>query len=219
MASFSKTLRVSRQFKMATRKISRLIPRNRNALIACLILVSAIDSVMVGYNSSLMGSLNVMPSYQNYFSLTTPTKALQTAISYTGGAVVSLFAGFLSDWRGRRETVGWAILTCIVGSVIQGAAQNVGMFIAARFIVGMGMGLAQTSAPLLVAESTPAKHRGFALGLYYACWGVGTLIASGVCDATQNITSTWAWRVPTLLQVAPASIAGLILFFVPESPR
>ena len=45
------------------------------------------------------------------------------------------------------------------------------------------MGIAQTAAPVLVAETLPVKYRAFALGLYYACWGFGTLIATGVCYA------------------------------------
>ncbi|KXS97854.1 hypothetical protein AC578_7652 [Pseudocercospora eumusae] len=174
---------------------------------------------MVGYNSSLMGSLNVMPTYTSYFHLNTSTKALQTAISYSGGALVSWFAGFLVDWRGRRQTIFVAISTALIGSALQAAAQNVGMFISARFIIGMGMGLAQTAAPTLVSETTPPRYRGFALGMFYACWGVGTLIASGVCYATQDFSTTWAWRTPTLLQAGPAIVAASILFFVPESPR
>lgn len=150
---------------MAERKISRLVPRGQKMLIACLILVSVIDSVMVGFNSSLMGSLNVMPTYSEYFELTTATKSLNTAISYTGGAFGALFAGFLADWRGRREAIFWAASVALVGGIIQGMAQSIAMFIAGRFIVGTGMAIAQTSAPILVAETTPVKYRGFALGL------------------------------------------------------
>lgn len=83
----------------------------------------------------------------------------------------------------------------------------------------MGMGLAQVAAPTLVAETISRQYRGFALGLYYACWGVGTLIASGVCYGTQNISSTFAWRIPSLLQACPSVFAVIILLFVPESPR
>ena len=50
------------------------------------------------------------------------------------------------------------------------------------------MALAQTAAPTLVAELAPVDCRALALGLYYACWGVGTLIASGVC---YGVGSLW----------------------------
>ena len=135
-----------------------------------------------------MGSLNVMPTYSNYFTLTTTTKSLNTAIAYVGGAALAPFAGLLADWRGRRECVYWSALLALIGGVIQGSAQNIGMFIAGRCIVGGGMGLAQTTAPTLVAETTPVEYRGFALGMYYACWGVGTLLAAGVCFGVSHMS-------------------------------
>ncbi|EJT72166.1 high-affinity glucose transporter [Gaeumannomyces tritici R3-111a-1] len=204
---------------MESKAISRFVPRQQKLLIVCLILVSVVDSTMVGYNSSLMGSLNVMPSYRSYFELTTATRSLNTAISYVGGSVVALFGGFLADWRGRRESIFWACCTILVGAVIQAAAQNIGMFISGRFIIGGGMALAQTAAPILVAETIAVKYRAFALAMYYACWGVGTLVASGVCYGTQRLDSTWAWRIPSLLQALPMVLCIAILLFVPESPR
>lgn len=190
---------------------------------------------LVGYDSSLMGSFNVMPSYISYFTLTTTTKSLNTAISYMGGAVMALFAGPLTDWRGRKECIFWSAVVTLIGGVVQGAAQNVGMFIAGRFVVGFGLGLSQVATPTLVAETAPVQWRGFALGLYYACWGVGTLMASGICYGvsscvareelmltrrkTESMASTWAWRIPSLLQAAPSLFCMVILFFIPESPR
>ena len=110
------------------------------------------------------------------------------------------------------------------------------MFIAGRFIVGFGMAFGQTAAPTLVAELCPVNRRAFALGMYYACWGVGTLIASGVCYGvsiitplrgvqwlmvlqTESIPSNWSWRIPSLLQAAPSLVVMVILLFLPESPR
>lgn len=128
-----------------------------------------------------MGSLNVMPTYSNYFSLTTATKSLNTAISYTGGAIAAFPAGFLVDWRGRRESIFWSCVITLIGAILQTSAVHIAMFIVGRFIIGMGMGVAATATPTFVAETAPQKYRAFALGMYYSCWGVGTLIASGVC--------------------------------------
>jgi sugar porter (SP) family MFS transporter len=166
-----------------------------------------------------MGSFNVMPSYSNYFAFTTTTKSLNTAVSYVGGCAISFISGPWTDWRGRREAIFWSALITLVGGVIQGASQNIAMFIAGRLIVGFGMGLAQTSTPTLLAETVPVQYRGFAMGLYYACWGVGTLFASGVCYGTQVLATTWAWRIPSLLQAAPSIWCFVILLFIPESPR
>jgi len=216
--------------------IPLLMPRNQKALVACLIALSAIDSVvrlnfipfetigltsqqLVGYDSSLMGSFNVMPSYQSYFTLTTATKSFNTAVSYIGGVAISFISGPWTNWRGRREAIFWSALIALVGGLIQGAAQNIAMFLIGRLIVGFGMGLAQTATPTLLAETVPVRWRGFAMGLYYACWGVGTLLASGVCYGTQTLSTTWAWRIPSLLQAAPSLWCFVVLLFVPESPR
>jgi len=52
------------------------------------------------------------------------------------------------------------------------------------------MGIAAVSAPTYVAETCPPKQRPLALGLYYACWGVGTMIASGVCYSVRPLLSS-----------------------------
>ncbi|KAJ9616119.1 hypothetical protein H2204_014063 [Knufia peltigerae] len=201
------------------RHLSRFVPRSQTALLAAIIAVSVVDSVLLGYDSSLMGSLNVMPTYSNYFTLTTATKSLNTAISYVGGSCSSLIAGFIVDWAGRKKSILLSAVLTLIGAVIQAAAQNIGMFIAGRFIVGFGMGFAQTSCPTYVAETAPLKYRPLALGLYYACWGVGTLIASGVCYSTQHYSTNWAWRTPSLVQIVPSILCFCVLILLPESPR
>ncbi|KAF2705057.1 general substrate transporter [Pleomassaria siparia CBS 279.74] len=204
---------------MSGGKVSSWIPRNQNLLVACIVGISIVDSVLVAFDSSLMGSLNVMPSYISYFTLTTTTKSLNTAVSYVGGAIAALIAGPIVDWRGRKECIYWSAPITIIGAVIQGCAQNIGMFLGGRFILGIGLGFSQVSAPTLVAETAPVQYRAFALGLYYAFWGVGNLLATGVCYGTQDLTSTWAWRIPSLVQAVPGILCMIVLLFVPESPR
>lgn len=136
---------------------------------------------MTGYDSSLMGSLNVMDSYQSYFTLSTATYSLNTAISYVGGCVGSFFCGHLVDWRGRREGMIIGAVIAFVGAILQAAAVHISMFIAGRFIIGAAMSVAATACPTYVAESARPSYRAFAMGLYYSCWGIGTLMANGIC--------------------------------------
>lgn len=151
-----------------------------------------------------MGSLNVMPEYTNYFDLTTATKSFNTAISYTGGAVAAFPAGFLVDWRGRKESILWSCIVTLIGAILQTSAVNIAMFIVGRFTIGMGMGVAATATPVYVSETAPPKYRAFALGLYYACWGVGTLIASGVCYRV----SSWGRQSIRLINLPAEPICG-----------
>jgi MFS family permease len=119
------------------RHVSKLVPRSPVVLIGLIIAISAADSVLVGYDSSIMGSLNVMPTYQSYFKLTTATKSLNSAIQYVGGSCSCLLAGPMVDRYGRKPTIYLSCIVTVIGAVIQAAAQNIAMFIVGRFIIGM----------------------------------------------------------------------------------
>ncbi|KAF2634179.1 hexose transporter [Massarina eburnea CBS 473.64] len=182
--------------------------------------VCVVDSVSIAYDGSLIGSLNVMPAYSSYFRLTTATKSLNTAITFVGSIPISLMAGPLINWKGRKFGIYASAYIQILGAILQGSAQHISMFIIGRFFIGVGSGFAQASASTYVAETVPTKFRAFALGLYFTCWAVGSLLAAGVCYGTaQMVDSTWSWRIPSLLQATPSIVGIVILFFLPESPR
>ncbi|GAB1201097.1 hypothetical protein APSETT444_010484 [Aspergillus pseudonomiae] len=44
-------------------------------------------------------------------------------------------------------------------------------------------------------------------------------LTGDIVDGTVTIASNWAWRIPSLLQIAPAMVQVVFVFFLPESPR
>lgn len=148
---------------------------------ALVIAVCIVDSITIAYDGSLMGSVNVMPSYVSYFNLTTATQAVNSAATYLGSILIAPFAAVHIDKRGRKEGILVSALLNVVGAAISGAAQNVAMFIAGRMIIGLGVGLAQTAAGSYVSETTAPRVRSFALGMYFTCWALGSFLAAGIC--------------------------------------
>ncbi|RDW62429.1 putative hexose transporter protein [Coleophoma cylindrospora] len=199
--------------------VSRLVPGDAAVLSAIIILTSVIDSTTIGYDGSLIGSLNVMAPYQAYLASTTALVSLNSCVIFVGGAASAPFVGILINYLGRRYGMLIAAVFEIVGAILQGCATNLGMFIAGRFLIGFGSGIAAVTAPTYVAETSPPKWRAFALGMYYTSWAIGTLLAAGVCYGTQSIPNNWSWRIPSLLQIVPAIFCIVILAFIPESPR
>ncbi|KAI9731689.1 MAG: hypothetical protein M1834_004478 [Cirrosporium novae-zelandiae] len=199
--------------------VSKWVPRSQSVLVTLIIMTSFVDSVLLGYDGSIMGSLNTMKAYTNYFTLTTSTTSLLTAASYLGGCIMAPLSGFITDWRGRRETILWSCIITLLGVILQTASVNIAMFIIGRIVIGGGSAVAATATPIYVVETSPPKFRAFAMGLYYTCWGVGTLIASGICYGTQDYVSTWAWRAPSVFQAAAPIFCMVILLFLPHSPR
>jgi MFS family permease len=92
----------------------------------------------------------------------------------------------------------------LVGVAIQTAAQNIGMFIAARGIIGFGLGFACAAAPLLITELAFPTHRGPLTSLYNSSWYLGSIVAAWATYGTFRINNDWSWRIPSLLQGLPS---------------
>lgn len=127
----------------------------------------------------MMNALNILPSYVDYFSLTSATIGLNSGIVWIGAIIGSLLLAKVPDHIGRKPAMFYVAIIAIVGSILQGAAQNIAMFLCARFILGFGVGGTYVAAPLLSAETLPTKLRALSLGamtdLYYA----GGLLSAG----------------------------------------
>jgi MFS family permease len=163
--------------------------------------------------------LNILPSFYNAISMNTAGQSVNTGIVWVGGCVAALFAGPVIDRWGRKSGMAWAVAVSCIGVPLQAAAQNQAMFVVSRLIVGIGIGLGSVACPTYCSEVAPMKWRAFCLGLYYAFWYGGGLIASGVTFGTAKMLSSWAWRLPSLLQIVPALLCLAVLPFIPESPR
>jgi len=201
------------------RYVSKLVPHNSNVLTLLILLVSSIQAITQGYDGSMMNGLNILPSYTDYFNLTTATLALNTASVWMGATFIGIFAGQITDWLGRKWTMFYSAVLCIIGVIIQTAAQNAAMFICGRVIIGVSTGLSGVAAAVYLAETAPVQWRAFMLGALFDMWYVGGLISAGITYGTQNILNTWAWRLPSLFQLLASAMCIAILPFVPESPR
>lgn len=173
----------------------------------------------LGYDASVMNGLNILPSYTEFFHLNTATTGLMTAGAWMGDMLACFIMQPVTDGFGRKKAIIASAMICFIGVILQAAAQNTGMFVVARVIVGLGAQLSSSAAPALLGELLPAVTRGCILGIFFSCFYVGSLLVSIINYGTQNIQSTWSWRVPSLLQLIPSVLALCLLPFVPESPR
>ncbi|KAJ9131239.1 MFS sugar transporter-like protein [Pleurostoma richardsiae] len=195
------------------------VPKSSALLTVLLIAASCITSTTMGFDSSMMNALNILPSYTDYFHLTTATLSLNTAATWMGGGIVCLFYGNIVDYIGRRPALTAAAALTVCAAIIQAAAQNVGMFVTARILLGMGMGASTVSGPTYLAETLPLRWRALGLGVFFTFFYVGGLLSAGVTYKTAQYDSTWAWRLPSALQGVFSVISLCIMPFLPESPR
>jgi MFS family permease len=168
-------------------------PMRMSLLSALVVSVCVVDSVTIAYDGSLMGSLNVMPSYNKYFDVTARTQGIMSGATFAGAIVIAPVASKFIDWKGRKLGIALAACMNVLGATLGAASQNTGMFIFGRVVIGMGVGIAQTSAGAYVSETTPPNVRAFALGLFFTCWAIGSFLATGVSRAVSlsPLMSCW----------------------------
>ncbi|KAJ6589523.1 general substrate transporter [Mycena capillaripes] len=184
------------------------------------IVLLLVTSTASGYDGSMMNGLQSLPQWENFFNFPTKGKlGLLSSIQNIGALAGYPFAPYLCDGIGRRPTVFIGSLMMVIATAIQTAAQSVGMFIGARFLIGFGLTCAASAAPMLVAELSYPTHRAPLTSAYNSLWHLGSIIAAWSTFGAFQIQSTWAWRLPSVLQAAPSIVQVLLVWFVPESPR
>jgi len=189
--------------------------RKLYALLGTVILVSATN----GFDGSMMNGLQAVNNWQKYFHPNNAELGLLNAIMSAGSICAVPISPFLADWRGRRLAILIGLTIMFVGVALQSASTNLQMFTGARFLIGFGISLAHGAAPLLVTELAHMQHRARITSLYNTTWYLGSIIAAWTTYGTFRIPNTWSWRIPSILQAAPATVMILFIFWVPESPR
>ncbi|KAJ7457518.1 hexose transporter [Mycena galericulata] len=184
------------------------------------IVLLLITSYANGYDGSMMNGLQSLPQWETYFNFPTKGKlGLLSSIQNIGALAGYPFAPYLCDGIGRRPTVFIGAFIMVAATAIQTASQSVGMFIGARFMVGFGLTFTASGAPMLVTELSYPKYRAPLTSVYNSLWNSGSIVAAWATFGAFKIQSTWAWRLPSVLQALPSLIQVLLVLFMPESPR
>ncbi|KUJ11142.1 putative lactose permease [Mollisia scopiformis] len=174
-----------------------------------------------GFDGSLMGAINAMKPYQNYFGIgsTGSSTGIVFAIYNIGSIPAVVLTGPVNDYLGRRAGMFTGSVIIIIGTCIQAPAVNMHMFLAGRFLLGFGVSFCCVSAPCYVSELAHPKWRGTLTGLYNTCWYIGSIIASWTCYGTAFLSTNWSWRIPIWCQLLSSVVVAGGAFFLPESPR
>src|SRR3569833_746799 len=167
------------------------------------------------------GGLSAIPSFVNYFGITTQNQGLVAALYVIGNVAGSFFAGPCSDRYGRRVGMAIGSLVCCVGVVLQTAAPNLATLEGGRFVLGLGADSVATAGPSYVVEMAHPKYRGVLTGGFQACFFLGTIVSTWLEYGLYfyRTGSPFVWRVPLAMQALPSLIILVFVWGLPETPR
>jgi SP family arabinose:H+ symporter-like MFS transporter len=138
-----------------------------------------------------------------------------------------LFSGRLSDLIGRKKTLIYVAFLYALSAVFSAVATSYEMLYIARVIGGIAFGAALVLAPIYIAEISTAENRGKLVSLQQLniVFGFFAAFLSNYFFNKYNtlesifLTDENVWRWMLGVELIPAVIYFVFLFFVPKSPR
>ena len=200
---------------------------NNKAFVYFICSVSAMGGLLFGYDWVVIGGAK--PFYESFFGIAGNTwlqgVAMSTAL--VGCLIGAMVAGALADRYGRKPLLTTAAVLFTVSAIGTGLFDDFTLFNIARFIGGVGIGVASALSPMYIAEVSPAHIRGRMVSLNQMTIVLGILGAqivnmllardtSIVENAAWNIE--WGWRWMFWAETVPAGLFLVMSFFIPESP-
>jgi MFS transporter, SP family, arabinose:H+ symporter len=187
-----------------------------NARIFFWSLTSALAGFLFGFDTVVISGAE--KTIQTLWGLSPHLHGIAMASALYGTVVGSLLGGWPADRFGRKATLLWIGALYFVGAVGSALASNVSIFIAARVIGGLGIGISTVVAPMYISEIAPPRHRGRLAGMFQFNIVFGIVVAYVSNWLLAGIGEN-AWRWMLGVAAFPSLLYALFCLGLPESPR
>ena len=178
--------------------------------------VAALGGLMFGFETAVInGAIHYVTEA---FQLDAVMKGFVVSTALAGCVIGALFIGKPGDIYGRRFMLRIMAFLFLFSMIGTGLAPNIGVFIAARFLGGIAVGGASVLTPMYISEIAPPELRGRLVATNQLAIVTGILVAFFSDYFIDSVLhGSWCWMF--LAGVFPSFIFGILLFFIPRSPR
>ena len=180
-------------------------------------IISALAGFLFGFDTVVISGAE--QTIQKLWGLSPEMHGLVMGSALYGTVLGSLIGGWPTDRFGRKRTLLFIGLLYIFSALGCGFADNVGVFVAARFIGGLGIGISTVASPLYIAEIAPPAYRGRLAGMFQfnIVFGIVVSFVSNAVLARYGGEHAWRWMLG--IAAIPSVIYAVMCFGLPESPR
>ncbi|KAH6971130.1 sugar transporter STL1 [Ilyonectria sp. MPI-CAGE-AT-0026] len=190
------------------------------ALILTASVLTSLGFMLIGFDNGLMGGLVNSPSFISTFDAPgSDMIGLIVGIYEVGCFFGSIASAMFGEKLGRRRTIAIGSWIMIIGAVLQASAYGRPQLIVGRIVSGVGMGIINSTVPVLQAEFSPKSSRGVYVCAQLSTLNFGIFLVYWIDYAFSSHTGSYAWRVPVILQCICIIPILFILTLIPETPR
>ena len=205
-----------------------------NTYILCITLVATLGGLLFGYDTAVISGAE--QALQKHMGLDDVWHGLTVSSALIGCVIGSALSGSFASSLGRRDSLRVAALLFFLSAL--GSAYPefpffekgdtsfalILMFNFYRIIGGIGVGLASAICPMYIAEIAPSDIRGKLVSCNQFAIIFGMLVVYFVnysikASITEEVLITDGWRYMFLSGAVPAALFGILLFFIPRTPR
>jgi MFS transporter, SP family, xylose:H+ symportor len=178
--------------------------------------ISAFGGYLFGFDFAVISG--ALPFLKEQFAFNEYWEGFATASLAFGCIAGCLVAGNISERYGRRPGLMLAAGLFMVSSLAMAVASTREIFITARFVAGIGVGMASMLSPLYIAEVAPANVRGRMVAINQLTIVIGILFTNIINYLLRN-NGVDAWRWMVGLGAVPSALFLAGVLWLPESPR
>ncbi|TMR88627.1 MFS transporter [Nonomuraea basaltis] len=131
---------------------------------------------------------------------------LAFSATLAASVIATVLGGRWSDRRGPLEPISAGVATFVAGLLLAGFAPNMEVFVAGRFVQGLGAGSTQVALYVLVARVYPGALHPKVFALFSAAWVVPSMIGPTIAGfVVENADWRWIFLGVSLI-VIPAAL-------------
>ena len=210
------------------------IVRNSNLYLVSLVLVAILGGLLFGYDTAVISGAE--QALQKHLGLNAFWHGVTASSALIGCVIGGAISGVCASRMGRRNSLRLSAVLLFLSALgsyypefifFEKGDTSFSLILAFNFyriLGGVGVGLASAISPMYIAEVAPSEIRGklVSCNQFAVIFGmlvvyfVNYMIKDGM---TEEVLVSEGWRKMFVSEAYPAAVFGILLFFVPKTPR
>ena len=195
---------------------SKLSKNSDNYQLLIYSIIAALGGLLFGFDTGVISG--AIPFIRTEFELTAYQEGFAVSNLMIACTVGALIAGPVADWGGRKKVLILCSLLFLISAIFSAFPRNFTELVIARFVGGLGVGVASVVSPMYITEISPASIRGRLVALNQLAIVFGILF-SYLSNWLLLDTGINNWRFMLAAESVPSLCFLFGLMLIPESPR
>ncbi|TQR83832.1 sugar porter family MFS transporter [Mycobacterium hodleri] len=193
--------------------------RSAGRFLTKLTVIATLGGLLFGYDTGVIsGALLYMKDDLDLSAFGEAT--VVSSLLFPGAALGALLGGRIADRIGRKRMLLLCGAIFLVGALGCALAPTVQIMVAARIVLGFGVGAASVTCPLYLAEMAPPDRRGRMVTINELMIVTGQMLAFAMNALLDHlIQDPHVWRIMLAVASIPAVALLVGMLFLPDSPR